>query len=191
MRRTFWTHSSGVHAKSVLFRACSRQVSSLLPAGFDFVDRGPAEFESHSEAISWHQGRCLKTSCGSAGVKGGANCPLSLLRLAAARIACLVGPAGAGKTTVLEVLLDRPEIVGRRVLLLAPTGKARARLGIKTNRPGEAKTIAQFLLPLERFDPNSGRYALADAAGVDPSCCVMGAELTRTDSSQAALISVR
>ena len=55
-----------------------------------------------------------------------------LAHIASSRIAVLVGPAGTGKTTVLQLMLQQKEIVGTRVQLLAPTGKARVRLGQET-----------------------------------------------------------
>ena len=77
---------------------------------------------------------------------------VALDRLAGSRIAALVGQAGTGKTTVLELLLQQHDVVGTRVHLLAPTGKARVRLAQETNRPGEGETVAQFLLALDRYD---------------------------------------
>ena len=113
---------------------------------------------------------------------------VALQRLAASRVACLVGPAGTGKTAVLELLVNRPEIVGRRVLLLAPTGKARVRLGNETGRPGQAQTIAQFLLPIGRFDPDANRYAPAELAGVEASCCVIDEASMLTEDMLAAVV---
>jgi len=52
----------------------------------------------------------------------------ALRALARARIAVLVGPAGTGRTTMLKALCSHPSTRGR-VLLLAPTGKARVQLG--------------------------------------------------------------
>ena len=71
------------------------------------------------------------------------------------RLSLLTGGAGTGKTSVVRVLLDALE---RRdghhnVLLLAPTGKARVRLGTATNR--EARTIHQFLLRQGWIDPQT------------------------------------
>lgn len=70
----------------------------------------------------------------------------SLTTLFSQKLSFLVGGAGTGKTTVLEVFLDELEKAeGKKpVLLLAPTGKARVRLSTKTDR--EAKTIHSFLL---------------------------------------------
>ena len=44
------------------------------------------------------------------------------------RIFALTGGAGTGKTTVLSIFCDAPEIRDNGVLLLAPTGKAAVRL---------------------------------------------------------------
>ena len=62
------------------------------------------------------------------------------------RFSVLIGPAGSGKTTLLEIFEQQPEIREGGVLKLAPTGKARVKLGPK------AKTVAQFLYP-HRYDP--------------------------------------
>ena len=71
------------------------------------------------------------------------------------RLSLLTGGAGTGKTSVVRVLLDALERRdGRRTtLLLAPTGKARVRLGTETNR--EARTIHQFLLRQGWIDPQN------------------------------------
>lgn len=88
----------------------------------------------------------------------------ALEQLATSRFSVLVGPAGSGKTTLLKVLCELPRIDERRVLLLAPTGKARVRLEEATGRLGEGKTIAQFLQGLDRYDGASGRYYWNPAA---------------------------
>ena len=66
------------------------------------------------------------------------------------RLTALVGRAGTGKTSVMGALLLNDELARGGILLLAPTGKARVRLG-KAAR-GEAKTVAQFLNELGRYD---------------------------------------
>ena len=63
----------------------------------------------------------------------------------------LIGPAGSGKTTLLEIFEMQPEIRKGGLLKLAPTGKARVKLG------SGAKTLAQFLYP-DRYDTATGRY---------------------------------
>ncbi len=78
----------------------------------------------------------------------------ALRTLISRRLSVLTGGAGTGKTSVLKVFLqelDRAE--GRHpTLLLAPTGKARARLSTKTER--NAMTIHQFLLKQDWFVPD-------------------------------------
>jgi len=89
----------------------------------------------------------------------------SLQQLAQSRFSVLVGPAGSGKTTLLRLLCDLPQVNERKVLLLAPTGKARVRLEEATGRLGQGKTLAQFLQGLDRYDGASGRYYWNPAAG--------------------------
>lgn len=60
------------------------------------------------------------------------------------KLCVLTGAAGTGKTSVVEALLDCKQIQDEGVLLLAPTGKARVKLG-KQSKSGEALTVAQFL----------------------------------------------
>ena len=72
--------------------------------------------------------------------------------LANSRLAVLIGPAGTGKTTVLRQLLEQVKIVGTGVALLAPTGKARVRLGQQTHRAEDTKTLALFLKDYGRYD---------------------------------------
>ncbi|HPA73774.1 MAG TPA: AAA family ATPase, partial [Spirochaetota bacterium] len=79
--------------------------------------------------------------------------------LARSRFSALVGPAGTGKTMLLSIFCSQPEIRAGGVLKLAPTGKARVKLG------ADAKTIAQFLSPLGRYQGNTGRYITSPATG--------------------------
>ena len=79
--------------------------------------------------------------------------------LARCRISALIGPAGTGKTSMLEALCDDPGIAAGGVLLLSPTGKAAVQLAARTKKP--AKTLAQFLGAHGRWDFDSGDYYLA------------------------------
>lgn len=67
------------------------------------------------------------------------------------RLSVLAGPAGAGKTTVVKAFLKSPQIKAEGTLLLAPTGKARVRLG-NMSAGIQALTIAQFLTRQGFFD---------------------------------------
>ena len=67
------------------------------------------------------------------------------------RLCVLTGAAGTGKTSVVEAFLNSQQIQKEGVLLLAPTGKARVKLGKQSNN-GEALTIAQFLTRQGFFD---------------------------------------
>lgn len=76
----------------------------------------------------------------------------ALDEISRSRFSVIVGPAGTGKTTLLNMFCDQPEIKNTGVLKLAPTGKARVNLG------QDAKTIAQFLSRYQRYDGVTGRY---------------------------------
>jgi hypothetical protein len=66
------------------------------------------------------------------------------------RLSVLVGRAGTGKTSIMGALVRCPSLKADGVLLLAPTGKARVKLGRATRQ--QAFTIAQFLYGLKRYD---------------------------------------
>jgi len=74
------------------------------------------------------------------------------------RFSVLIGPAGSGKTSLLEIFEKQDEIKRAGVLKLAPTGKARVKLG------HNAKTLAQFLYP-NRYDALTGSYFINPDAG--------------------------
>ena len=113
----------------------------------------------------------------------------ALERLAKSRIGVLFGPAGTGKTSVLELLLAKTEIVGTRVLLLAPTGKARVRLSKETKREDNVQTVAQFLLGLDRFDAATGRYYINfGASRSEATTCIVDESSMLTEDMLAALV---
>ena len=75
---------------------------------------------------------------------------VALENITTRKISVLVGRAGTGKTSVLGALLRCQPLVASGILLLAPTGKARVKLGNATG--SEAATVAQFLYGLGRYD---------------------------------------
>lgn len=79
------------------------------------------------------------------------------------RVSVLIGPAGSGKTTLLEMFEKIPEIKNGGLIKLAPTGKARVKMG-----PG-AKTVAQYLYPSKRYDGYYGVYCLQEDGAKDSS----------------------
>ncbi len=93
----------------------------------------------------------------------------ALEELASARLSVLIGPAGTGKTTLLSVLCQQPEISQGGIVLLAPTGKARVRMEDiarqAQTRNFQAYTLAQFLLKSARYDGRTQRYRLTGEAG--------------------------
>lgn len=92
----------------------------------------------------------------------------ALTKLAQNQISVLIGDAGTGKTTVLSALCAHPEI-NTKVLLLAPTGKARVRMWDATGKQYDSKTIAGFLIGDNSFDWNTGRYRLPRTSKVELS----------------------
>lgn len=74
------------------------------------------------------------------------------------RLSVMIGPAGTGKTTLLKMLCDLPEVRSRGLLLLAPTGKARVRMEEQTGQRGAGLTLAQFLFRHKRYDGDTGAY---------------------------------
>ncbi len=74
----------------------------------------------------------------------------ALQRVTGRKVSVLHGPAGTGKTTVLGALFGCKVLTSEGILLLAPTGKARVKLGKMAGE--EAFTIAQFLNRQKRFD---------------------------------------
>ncbi len=88
-----------------------------------------------------------------------------LKELASSRIGALVGDAGTGKTAVLSILCNHPDIKAGGILLLAPTGKATVRLLESMDNVDESFTalnIAQFLVRSHRFDWYDMRYKLSN-----------------------------
>lgn len=113
----------------------------------------------------------------------------ALAILAGSRLTVLTGAAGSGKTTLLSILLDQPALVGKDLLLLAPTGKARVRLGQQTGRPGQCQTLAQFLLQQDRWDPLTGAHDFSNSGATAPvSTCVIDEASMLTEDQLAALL---
>jgi hypothetical protein len=113
----------------------------------------------------------------------------ALEHLANSRIGVLIGPAGTGKTTVLQLLLAKNEVVGSRIRLLAPTGKSRVRLGQETGHQADVQTVAQFLLALQRFDTDTGRYYVnANAPKTEATCCIVDESSMLTEDMLAAIV---
>ena len=81
----------------------------------------------------------------------------ALKELFQSRVSVLLGSAGTGKSTLIRALCQIDSVMDHGFLLLAPTGKARVRLEKASGQRG-GKTVAQFLLPLRRYNGNTGRY---------------------------------
>jgi hypothetical protein len=111
----------------------------------------------------------------------------ALAELAAARFAVLIGPAGTGKTTLLQTLGNHPSVKAAGVLLLAPTGKARVRLQTTTGL--DAQTVAQFLAGRGRYDGETGAYLVTGENQFDGAKTVIVDEASMlTEEMLASLI---
>ncbi len=71
------------------------------------------------------------------------------------RLSVLMGRAGTGKTSIVGALSRCASLASDGILLLAPTGKARVRLGRAAG--SEGMTVAQFLYKLDRYNTNIQR----------------------------------
>lgn len=111
----------------------------------------------------------------------------ALEELFASRLSVLIGPAGTGKTTLLKVLCHEPEVKGRGVLLLAPTGKARVRMEDQIGVKG-AQTLAQFLRPLGRYDPLTHAYHLSDNERIEAGRTVVIDEASMLTEEQVGAV---
>lgn len=124
--------------RSVLSKRAGRKIASL---GEDWSGLlALALGESGAPASASDERRTLATAEQAA----------ALETLTTRRLSALVGRAGTGKTTVLGALLKSERLRKDGVVFLAPTGKARVRLGQKTG--ATAMTVAQFLYQLGRYD---------------------------------------
>lgn len=85
----------------------------------------------------------------------------------------LAGPAGTGKTTLMRALIDRLKALGVGIVLLAPTGKAAARLKEATGLP--TATIHSFI------------YSAPATFGICKACKQGSAELGQTPSALSRL----
>jgi ATP-dependent exoDNAse (exonuclease V) alpha subunit len=82
----------------------------------------------------------------------------AVARLVERKLTVLVGKAGTGKTSVMGALFRSGTLDRQGILLLAPTGKARVRLGRATGT--DAQTVAQFLNQRTRYDGERQRVLL-------------------------------
>lgn len=104
------------------------------------------------------------------------------------RLSVLIGPAGTGKTTLLEALCNLPAVSNKGVLLLAPTGKASVQLRTKVRRP--AATLASFLVKKGGYDPDRDIYRQVDPKeAVDAGLVVIDEASMLTEEMLASTLS--
>jgi hypothetical protein len=109
-----------------------------------------------------------------------------LAELYASPLSVLIGPAGTGKTTLLRALVQ--QLTGDRMVLLAPTGKARVQLATKVGGGVRTATLASFLSHSGRFDGE--RYLVLDehAVRVDADLVVIDEASMLTEEMLAATL---
>jgi hypothetical protein len=101
--------------------------------------------------------------------------------LSNSRVSVLIGPAGTGKTTLLNILCEQPFISSGNILRLAPTGKARVNMG------KDAKTLAQFLIK-GRYNPQTGQYYINPDAKTEKFDTVIVDEASMLTEEQLAAL---
>lgn len=106
--------------------------------------------------------------------------------LARNRVSVLVGAAGTGKTTLLKVLCAAADLRNGGILLLAPTGKARVQLSRRIG--AEARTVAQFLLSIGRYDPEADQCKLSGEEVEDGYATVIVDESSMLTEEQLAAV---
>jgi hypothetical protein len=140
-----------------------------LSAYRDIIRRevlGRKKGKPHGAELDWHGlvrkglGDALPTEPSERELeeKARAEKGAALEQLFRSRLCVLIGAAGTGKTTLLRMLCDLPEVASKGLLLLAPTGKARVRLEEQTGQRGAGKTLAQFLNQNRRYNGKTGAY---------------------------------
>lgn len=102
--------------------------------------------------------------------------------LANSKVSMLIGPAGTGKTTLLNILCEQDFIRNGTMLRLAPTGKARIKMG------ADAKTLAQFLIQAKRYNPETGQYYINPKAEVSKYDTVIVDESSMLTEEQLAAL---
>jgi AAA domain/UvrD-like helicase C-terminal domain len=109
-----------------------------------------------------------------------------LTELYASPLSVLIGPAGTGKTTLLRALVE--QLPGDRMVLLAPTGKARVQLATKVGGGVTTATLASFLRLSGRYDDQ--RYLVLDehAPRVDADLVVIDEASMLTEDMLAATL---
>jgi ATP-dependent exoDNAse (exonuclease V) alpha subunit len=124
--------------RRILAKRAEREVPSLKEKWSDLIARTVGEGNAELSAADERRRQATEEQASA------------LETVTTRRLSVLVGRAGTGKTTVLGALVRSPAIATGGVLFLAPTGKARVRLGQKTG--ASAMTVAQFLYQLGRYD---------------------------------------
>ena len=103
------------------------------------------------------------------------------------KLTVLVGRAGTGKTTVLGALSRAPSMVGK-VLMLAPTGKARVRLESRVAAGTDVMTVAQYLFKNRRYDGGRQQPIVGDPCCDGHETVVIDESSMLTEDDLAAVL---
>lgn len=106
----------------------------------------------------------------------------SLKVMSNSRFSLLIGPAGTGKTTLLKLFCEQDYIKQGNILQLAPTGKARVKMG------KDAQTLAQFLIRMKRYNPETGMYFINSNAEQEKYDTVIVDEASMITEDQLAAL---
>ena len=152
--------------------------------------RGRVKGNRHTLAIDW--GGLLEEKFGVAQddeeIRARQEKATALAELAESRFSVLAGSAGTGKTSLLGILCSQEKIRQDGILLLAPTGKARVRMQELAEGTGGAKTVAQFLIGSNRFNPHSFKYQLSDSPKVSFGTVIVDESSMLTEDMIGALL---
>ncbi|MFF5794584.1 MobF family relaxase [Paeniglutamicibacter sp. NPDC012692] len=146
-KRKLYTSHTVLRSESNLLEAAQR---TIIPV---------ASHDQFTRCLSAYEGRLDE---GQRALAEEFTCSDRLLKIG-------IGPAGAGKTTAMRLVVDAARASGGRVLAVAPTAAAAAALGREIG--SDAMTLDAFVLganePTEHFVPlKPGDMLLLDEAGM-------------------------
>lgn len=130
----------------ILRSRCGKQIPPVVEPWADLLEKAIKESGKALDRSNRRHVAALEEQSGA------------LAKLVSRRLTVLVGKAGTGKTSVMGALFHSETLKKQGILLLAPTGKARVRLGRATG--AEAQTVAQFLNQRARYDGARQRVLL-------------------------------
>jgi conjugative relaxase-like TrwC/TraI family protein len=153
-----------VHERHGTPRFSTRETFAIEARVLDFADRG------REARVALARTPAVEAACQAAGLDAGQTAAVGRLCLGGEALACLVGPAGAGKTRSLLAARLAWSKSGVPVRGLAVSAVAAGVLGAESRL--EAETLAKFLYenarpaPEARFRLRPGEVVVLDEAGM-------------------------